>query len=324
MKLNRSHLLVWQCLALAIATVVLYPNAAFSQFKNPRIAVFTSDSLVSTTRALSGAQKIISQNNPDAVFDKYFLTRAPNSDTAVINACRRNSTNIILTIGTSATQFAKENFSDIPIVFSGVLYPALSGFIESPTHPGGNITGASLDIPLDVQFSYFKQIVPDLKRIGVLYTESTAPLIPSAKIIAQQLGLTLVPRLVKEPREVPSALDSLAEVTQGLWSVADPVLFDAQSTRYILKTTLRKMIPFMGFSRHVVESGALFALDFDHKAIGFQAGQIINDLIAGKDFSELKVTSTDVIYFHFNEKTAKHIKVVIPKDLVAIAKEVYK
>ena len=324
MKQRHSNLLVRQCIFLAIATVVLCPNAAFSQFKKPRIAVFTSDSLVSTTRALSGAQKIISQNYPDAVFDEYFLTRAPNTDTAVINGCRRNGTNIILTIGTSATQFAKENFSDIPIVFSGVLYPALSGFIESPTHPGGNITGASLDIPLDVQFSYFKQIVPDLKRIGVLYTESTAPLIPSAKVIAQQLGLTLVPRLVKEPKEVPYALDSLAEVTQGLWSVADPVLFDAQSTRYILKTTLRKMIPFMGFSRHVVESGALFALDYDHKAIGFQAGQIINELIGGKDFSELKVTSTDVIYFHFNEKTAKHIKVVIPRDLVAIAKEVYK
>ena len=324
MKQRLSHQIVWQCILLAIATVVLCPNAAFPQFKNPRIAVFTSDSLASTNRTLSGAQKIISQNYPGAVFDKYLLKREPNSDTAVINSCKRDSVNIILTIGTSATQFAKDNFSKIPIVFSGVLYPALSGFIESPTHPGGNITGASLDIPLDVQFSYFKQIVPGLKRIGVLYTESTAPLIPSAKIIAQQLGLTLVPRMVKEPREVPAALDSLAEVTQGLWSVADPVLFDAQSTRYILKTTLRKMIPFMGFSRNVVESGALFALDFDHKAIGFQAGQIINDLIAGKDFSELNVTSTDVIYFHFNEKTANHIKVAIPRDLVAIAKEVYK
>ncbi len=324
MKQGRSHLFVWQCTFLAIAAVVLCSEIGFSQIKKPRIAVFISDSLVSTSRTLSGAQKIISQNNPDVVFDEYFLTRESAKDFAVVDVCRHNETNIILTIGTSATQFAKENFNDIPIVFSSVLYPALSGFIESPSNPGSNITGASLDIPLDVQFSYFKQIVPDLKRIGVLYTESTAPLIPSAKVIAQQLGLTLVSRLIKEPKELPPALDSLAEVTQGLWSVADPILFDPQSTRFILKTTLRKMIPFMGFSRHVVESGALFALDFDHKAIGFQAGQIINDLVAGKNFSELKVTSTDVIYFHYNEKTANHIKVIIPKDLVAVAKEVYK
>ncbi len=324
MKQGRSKLIVWQAITLIIATSAFCPKSSLSQIIKPHIAVFFSDSLTSTNRTLSGAQKIVIQNNPDAQFDNYFLTRESKTDAAIINSCKQNGTNIILTVGTSATQFAKENFSEVPIVFSGVLYPALSGFIESPSQPGGNITGASLDIPIDVQFSYFKQIVPDLKRIGVLYTESTAPLIPSAKIIAQQLGLTLIPHLVRDQKELPAALDSLAEVTQGLWSVADPVLFDPQSTRYILKTTLRKMIPFMGFSRNVVESGALFALDFDHKAIGFQAGQIINGLIEGKNFSELKVTSTDVIYFHYNEKTANHIKIIIPKDLAAVAKEVYK
>lgn len=324
MKQGPKNLFVWLCFFLTIAVVAFCPNTAFSQIEQPHIVVFTSDSLVSTTRTLSGAKNIILQYFPDATFEEYLLNQETLTDTTLKSQCRQNGTDIILTIGTSATKFAKDNFSDIPIVFSGVLYPALSGFIESPDHPGGNLTGASLDIPIDVQFSYFKQIVPNLKRIGVLYTESTAPLIPSAKVVAQQLGLTLVPRLIKEQKELPQALDSLAEVTQGLWSVADPILFDPQSTRYILKTTLRKMVPFMGFSRHVVESGALFALDFDYKAIGIQAGQIINKLIEGTEFSELPVTSTDVIYFHYNEKTAKHIKVIIPKDLVAVAKEVYR
>jgi len=280
--------------------------------------------MVSTTRTFSGAQKVVNQEFPDAVFNQYRLIMGAEPDTAVVNECRRNGTDVILTIGSSATNFAKKNFNDIPIIFSGVLYPALSGFIQSPLHPEGNITGASLDIPLSVQFAYFKKIVPNLKRIGVLYTASTAPLIPSAKIVAQESGLILVPRLIKEPKELPMALDSLAEVTQGLWSVADPALFDPQSTRYILKTTLRKMIPFMGFSRHVVESGALFALDYDYKAVGIQAGQIINKLIEGTPFSELQMTSTDVIYFHYNAKTAKHIKIEIPKELMAIAKEVYR
>ena len=324
MKHGRLNLPFWACLFLLIASVCLIPESSFSQIKSPHITVFISDSLVSTSRTLGGAKKIIAQNFPGATFDEYLLTQETISDSSLAGKCRLKGTNIILTIGSSATKFAKENFSDIPIVFSGVLYPALSGFIKSADQPGGNITGASLDIPIDVQFSYFKQIVPDLKRIGVLYTESTAPLIPQAKIVAQQLGLTLVPRLVKEPKDIPLALDSLAEVTQGLWSVADPALFDPQSTKYILKTTLRKMIPFMGFSRHVVESGALFALDFDYKAIGIQAGQIVIRIIEGVEFTELKVTSTDVIYFHYNEKTARHIRVIIPKDLVAVAKEVYR
>jgi len=31
-----------------------------------------------------------------------------------------------------------------------------------------------------------------------------------------------------------------------------------------------------------------------------------------------------IIWFHYNEKTAKHISVTIPEDLAAVAKEVYR
>ena len=324
MNRNRRNLPGWLYALFFVWAGLCLPQTLLAQIKNPHIAIFKTDSLVSTSRALGGAENAIRQTYPNAVFEEFYLKDNGISDTALVNRCRKNGTNIILSIGSSATKFAKENFKNVPIVFSNVLYPELSGFIESGDQPGRNVTGASLDIPVNVQFSYFKQIVPDLKRIGVLYTESTAPLIPSAKIVAQDLGLILVPRLIREPRDLPQALDSLADVTQGLWSVADPVLFDPQSTRYILKTTLRKKIPFMGFSRHVVESGALFALDFEYKAIGMQAGQLINKLIEGQNLSDLQVTSSDVIYFHYNEKTANHIKIAIPKDLIAVAKEVYR
>ncbi len=307
-----------------IALTVLSPEHADSHKGRTRIAIFVSDSLTSTARTLSGAKKIIKREHPDVRFDRYLIKHGTLEDSAIVNSCLANRTDIILTVGSSATEFAKKNFRKIPIVFSSVKYPALSGFVNSSSGTGNNITGASLDIPIKVQFSYFKRILPDLKKIGVLYTESTAPLIPSAKIVARELGMTLVPVLIKDPKELPKALDSLAKVTQGLWSVADPELFGPQSTRYILKTTLHKMIPFMGFSRHVVESGALFALDFDYKAIGYQAGEIVNKLINGADASEIRVTSSDVIYFHYNEKTAKYIKINIPPELIAVAREVYK
>lgn len=324
MKCGRRNLRLWTCLILGLVPTISLPITTHAQPQIPRVAVFMSDSLISTTRTLNGAQKTITLKFPETNFDEYFLSGDPAFDSAIIRQCRSNGTSVILTVGSSATKFAKDNFYDIPVIFSSVLYPSLSGFIDSPEHPGGNITGASLDIPIDIQFAYFKRMVPNLKKIGVLYTESTAPLIPSAKVIAQQLGLTLVPRLIKEPRELPTALDSLVEVTDGLWSVADPILFDPQSTKFILKTTLRKMVPFMGFSRHVVESGALFALDFDYKAIGIQAGELINKIIEGFELSELKVTSTDVIFFYCNEKTARHIKIKIPEDLAGIAKEVHR
>ena len=137
-------------------------------------------------------------------------------------------------------------------------------------------------------------------------------------------ALKAVTQLVNDFKELPHALDSLAQMTDGIWSVADPNLFDPRSTRYILMNTLRKGVPFMGFSRHVVESGALFALDFDYKAIGQQAGETVKRVLTGKNPGRISVTQADFVWFHYNEKTAEHVGIAIPEDLVAVAKEVYR
>ncbi len=311
---------------LRLATVILAFLLGITSQASTKVdvAVLMSDSLTATKRTLHGAQKVIMREHPEATFHSFYVNQSPDKVRCLVDSLESIRPNLLLTIGSSATQFAQDNFTNVPIVFAAVMYPALSGFVQSTTRPGGNITGASIDIPIDVQFRYFKKIVHNLRRIGVLYTGNTASLIPPAAARAKTLGLTLIPIKVSDIKELPRALDSLAVVVDGIWSVADPNLFDPQSTRYILLNTLRKGIPFMGFSRNVVESGALFALDFDYKAVGHQAGGIANRVIDGKNPGEISVTSADVIWFHYNEKTAKHIDVTIPKELVAVAKEVYR
>ena len=288
------------------------------------VVVLTHDSLTSTKRTLHGTEKVIRREHPEAVFHSFLVTNDDSSRTFIVDSLSRISPNVIVTIGSAATEFAQANFRNTPITFSSVMYPVLSGFVKSMERPGENVTGASLDIPAEVQFKYFKKIVPDLRRLGVLYTSNTAGLIADAKSVAQSLGLTLVPVLVNDVKELPEALDSLSATAQGVWSVADPNLFDPQSTRYILLNMIRKGIPFMGFSRHVVESGALFALDFDYKAIGFQAGAIASRIIRGEHPRNIPVTMADVIWFHYNEKTADYINIRMPEELVAVAKEVYR
>jgi len=289
-----------------------------------RIAILMSDSLTSTMRTLHGAKKVILHQNPRATFHTFLINHNADVSEAIRDSVRNLHPTVVLTIGSAATRYAQKNLPDVPIVFAAVKYPVLSGFVESIARPGKNITGASIDVPTDIQFTYFKKIVPGLKRVGVLYTNSTAPLIPSAKVVARQVGLTLLSIKIDSAKELPKAMDSLAGAVDGIWSLADPNLFDPQTTRYILLNTLRKGIPFMGFSRNVVASGALFALDFDYKAVGQQAGHIVNRIINGEQPGNIPVTSADVIWFHYNEKTARHINIQIPDELAAVAKEVYR
>jgi len=289
------------------------------------VAIITADSLISTRRTVSGAKRNIRREHPDVIFRQFLITPDLPGQTYTAKQILSAKPAAILTVGSAATQFAKKQFSeDIPIVFSSVMYPVLSGFVSSLRHPGSNITGASLNIPVDIQFRNFIRVVPDLHRVGVLYSSNTAALIPPAKEVARHLGLQLVAIQVDAQRDLAKSLDSLTSVCDGLWSVADPNLFSPQSTQFILLQTIRRGIPFMGFSRYVVESGALFALDFDYKAVGRQAGKQVARILSGEKSSRIPVTAPDIIWFHYNERTAQHINVTIPEDLVAIAKEVYR
>ncbi len=308
----------------AVVCALLLIGSAAQADRPVRIAILARDSLKSTVRTLQGAKKVIKRKQPDAAFYSFLVADEAGRNLSIVDSLEKLQPTVILTVGSSATEFARTSFTDIPIVFSAVKYPVLSGFVASMNRSGNNLTGASLDIPIRVQFTYFKKIVPNLRKIGVLYSKNTADLIPQAKLVAHQAGCRLVPIAVNSFKELPHALDSLATAADGIWGIADPNLFDPRSTRYILLNTLRKGIPFMGFSRHVVESGALFALDFDYKAIGFQAGEAVNRIISGEKPRDIPITTADVIWFHYNEKTAAHIDITIPEELVAVAKEVYR
>lgn len=304
--------------------VALLGLAAVANGRAETVVFVCTDTLTSTTRTISGARSIIKGKRPEVKFVTVQIESEAADIARKLDSIRALEPGILITVGSAATQTALDNFKNIPIVFSSVMYPVISGFVESLDRPGKAITGASLDIPVSIQLRYFRQIVPSLKRLGVLYTTNTAVLIPPARVVAAEMGLELIALQITSPPDVPRALDSIARVADGLWSVADQNLFDPQTTKYIMLNSLRRGLPFMGFSRYVVESGALFALDFDYKAIGRQAGTMATRILGGESPSSIPVTTPDIIWFHYNENTARHLEVEIPADLIAIAKEVYR
>jgi putative ABC transport system substrate-binding protein len=289
-----------------------------------KLAIVYSDSLKTTIRTIKGIKSTVDRHYESTVYYEYLLTSNLSQIEKQIDELRQNNPRLILTVGSFATKIVSERIKNKPVIFSAVLNPETSGFVESLRRPGGNITGASLDIPPDIQFKYFKRVIRSLKRVGVLYTEETANLIPPAQALAREAGLELHAIKVNSEKEIPAALDSLSRYVDALWSVADANIYSPRSTRYILLKTLRNGIPFMGFSRNLVESGALFALDYDYKDIGRQAGKIALRVLSGKSPAAIPVAVPGIIWFHYNEKTASHINVKIPEELAAVAKEVYR
>ena len=87
----------------------------------------------------------------------------------------RMNVHVIVTEGTTATRFAKEATSTIPIVMAQDPDPVGTGFVASLARPGGNITGLS-NIRSELsakRLELLKEAIPGLARVAVLGTLST-------------------------------------------------------------------------------------------------------------------------------------------------------
>lgn len=230
---------------------------------------------------------------------------------------QRRNPRLIVTLGSAATSYVSEMITDRPVVFCMVLNPTASGFIQSMTTSGNNLTGASLDIPLEMQFEAIRTVIPSAKRVGVIYSpQETERVIQEAKKAAEEIGLKLISIPIVSEEEVPRALRTLDGRVDALWSVADSNVFSSASTEFILLHTLRNKIPFFGLSPAFVKAGALMALAADYKEVGAQCGQLAAKVLSGDDPSSLPITIPQTITMYLNLKTAQTIGLKIPADQV--------
>lgn len=309
------------CILLLVLFCALSVSSE-SQTQQKQVALVYLGDQQAAPRTIKGIRKAFSRSEFDVIYHEAILTGNPAADNEVARQIGRHKPDILLTVGSYPTEVIGKHFPETPIIFATVLNPVASGFVKSMNRPRGNITGASLDIPPELQFTYFRQVVDELKRVGVIYTDETANIVAQARQAGRRMGIELVDYHISSEKEVPRAMDSLCRAVDGIWSVADRTVYTPNSTRYIILQTLRNRLPLMGFSQQLVEAGGLFSLDYDFKDIGRQAGDIALQVLRGKNPGAIPVATPGVIYFNYNAKTADQINVKLPEDLLAIAKEV--
>ena len=310
---------------LTLFLIFLFFFFSPESFANSRlIAVVKAEEFTSYIRAIKGFKQTINQSGETYDFIEYTIPEDLSEKERILEEIKTKRPDLILTVGSKSTELVSKYIKEIPIIFSAVLNPVVSGFVSDMSSPANNLTGSSLDVPLKIQLEKFKLIVPHLKRAGVVYTKETEPLVREAQLISKDLGIDLVALPIQSEREIPSTLERLKTEVDGIWAVADPLIFTPQSTQFILLFTLRNGLPLMGLSPSFVQAGALFTLAPDYKDVGRQAGEMALEIISGKEPKNIPVSMPRVIYLYLNYKTAQQIELEISPDLLEVAKEVYR
>ena len=71
--------------------------------------------------------------------------------------------------------------ADIPVVYTAVSDPVGEGLAKEDGSNAGNITGSCDLLPVDEQLKMIRKMLPDAKKIGILYTTSEANSVSTIK-----------------------------------------------------------------------------------------------------------------------------------------------
>ena len=210
---------IFVCFALA---AFILPDASFSE-ENPTVAVLLSRPIQPYKDALSGFKEKLASNGYRPVYTEFNLKQFAKDKNKLINDLKDLKPDLTYTVGTEASLFAKDNLPNFPVVFSMVLGPVENNIVRSLTRPGGNITGVSLDIPIEKQFRELKRVLPHIKSIGMLYDKKEkSDMEREARNAARGAGIKLVSKPVYSEKDISAVLDEVFEEADCLWAGVDP------------------------------------------------------------------------------------------------------
>ncbi len=199
------------------------------------------------------------------------------SESEIIANVRKKRPELILAIGMDS--LLKLNMiKDVPIVYLMVLNP------KTLHRDGGNITGVSMNIAPEKQFSIIREVLPHIRKIGILFDpDKTGFYVGRAYNAASLMGMELLTKKVHSSREAVAAMDGLKGKVDALWLLPDTTVVNPATIDLLLLSSIENKIPVITFSDKYAEKGALISMEVDAVESGKQAGEMALRILGGED-----------------------------------------
>ena len=206
---------------------------------------------------------------------------------------------MICAIATPTAQSAYNAAMDagIPVIYTAVTDPVVAELAGEDGTPVGEVTGTSDKLPVEAQLQMMRQILPDAKKLGIMYTTSEANSVFTIKeydALVEKYGF----ELVEKGNTVVASLPTILEKAND------------------------KKIPVFGSEIEQVKIGCLAAEGIDYIALGKQTGKMAAQVLKGeKKASEMNFELITEPGFYVNNKVAENLGITVPQELKDTAVE---
>ena len=235
---------------------------------------------------------------------------------------------VLVTITTPTSQAAVAASKDVPIIFTTVTDPLKAKIVPTLKHPGGNVSGISDLVPTERQIDIVKEIVPKMKRLGLVYDPglpNAVSTVESIKAIAPKMGFTTVESPAMGLNNVPAAGQALVGKVDTIFVPNDTTVYAAFES--LVKVCQDAKVPLFTAERRSVQRGAIATVGFDFKQMGVRTADMVDKVLKGTKPGDMDVVMMEdepnALGLYINKESAEKMGISIAPELLKKAAKVF-
>jgi len=276
-----------------------------------QVAIVISRPLEPYQQAADGIVEALSELRDEVAIDRYMVRGGSDEPDALAEKIHRRGTELLFAVGTDAYRELSERLPNLPMMIS-MVYDPLQEFnlADAP-----DVYGAHLRVPFTDQFAVYRQFLPAIDRISLIYMEEQEDaLTPELREGARRAGLEVVPIPLGSTSELEPALARARSEGQAFLMVLDKAIYTAAATSKILLFFARSQTPVYSFSPNVVKAGALISVSASFRSNGVTAGKLGVRVLTRVPI-EQRFIPTEELCIAWNETAARALRIELPDEM---------
>lgn len=215
--------------------------------------------------------------------------------------------------------------TDIPVIYTAITDPVMAGLANEDGTPVGNVTGTSDKLPVEAQLEMIRKVLPDAKKIGILYTTSevnSESAIKDYEALVGDYGFELETVGISTTADIPLAMDNLVTKVDCITNLTDNTVVQGLATEVSKATDAG--IPVFGSEIEQVKNGCLAAEGLEFVSLGEQTGKMAAKVLKGEaKASDMNFETITECGLYLNTAVAEKLGISVDEDYASTAVETF-
>ncbi len=327
--MNLAFRLLRQSLSAPVAFCALAAGLAFSAHAQPVVAI----TQIVEHPALDAMRKGVLDGLRERGFEdgktmKVVFQSAQGSQVTAAQIAQKFAGDrpaVIVALSTPSAQTVVAANKQVPVVFGAVTDPIGTKLVANLQKPGANVTGMSAFPPVPQQVDLLAELVPSMKRMGIIYNSGEAnsvAIVAAVKRYLEGKPLQLVETTITRSSEVGAGVESLVGKVDAILIPGDNTVLSTFEA--VLRVTQPNKLVTVCGDPTAGQRGCTAGLGYNWYTGGVELAERIADVLKGKPPGDIPVEPAKKVDLVLSQKSADAMGYKFPPAVLQRATDIAK